>query len=457
MAVNVISREDLNRIISTVEGNQSTESCDASRREQLKQISDSRVAGWKDTLAATRKAKIEWKAEKARQEEEKRKVLDAEEAAIREKQRRDSLSHANRLLREQTEKLRQFRSQQMLVEAFNTRDFQIKEKEQRRIREAEAEKKHHHAIMKNIQEAEKKALAKAEIEARKSKELAEDLQRQRDQRTEQTRTQNQRKRAEEEALIRKIAMDEAAAEQLEAQMKNERRRKTTEEIRSNEILLKTRREQLQKKEQELTDKCEAEVRRQNRINAARLALEEKHFEEKQAMRKILSDRASEDLRQRAMREFEIFERDQKMRYQKETEKAEAIHKKKELEKMAIEETRKEQIMHKKGQVEADRELSKLYVDQLNKVTLQRQELERQKELVKRQQNVEIRMAQQQQCQENQERKEEERLAVLQQEQKVIQAHKKEDDIFKEFVSREIENFKLQGLKRTALLEKTLNV
>eukprot|EP00804_Cyclotella_cryptica_P008901 CCRYP_013104-RA/>CCRYP_013104-RA protein AED:0.33 eAED:0.33 QI:0/0/0/1/0/0/2/0/946 len=413
-----ISRRDLDRIISSVEGNQSTEPCDTRRREQLKQVSDLRVASWKDTLAATRKAKIEWKAEKERQEEEKRTLRDAEEAALRENQRRDTLAHADRLLREQTENLRQFRSQQLLVDTIDIRDAQIKEKEQQQMRDAEAEKQWHLAIITNVREAEKKSLANAEIAARKSKELAEDLQRQRDQREELIRKQNQRKRDEEEALIRKIAIDEAKAEQIEAQLKNERRNTTKEEMKCNEILLKMRREQLQKEEQELAKKCEEEVRRQNRINEARIALEQQHFEEKQSMRKILSDRASEDLRQRAMKEFEIFERDQKMRCEKEIEKAKAVRLKQELDKIHIDECRKKQIKNKNDQVEADRELSKLYADQLKKITLDLQELERRKELAKRQQNVEMREAQQQQCQENNKQREEERLAALQQEQKV---------------------------------------
>lgn len=413
-----ISRRDLDRIKSSVEGNQSTESCDAHRREQLKQISDLRVAGWKDTLAATRKAKIEWKAEKERQDEEKRKLQDVEEAALREKQRRETLAHADRLLREQTEKLRQFRSQQLLDDTFDTRDAQIREKLQRQMRDAEAEKHWHLAVIANVQEAEKKILDNAKIEARKTKELSEDMQRQRDEREELLRLQTQRKHAEEEALIRKIAIDEARAEKVEAQLKNERKNKAREEMKCDEILLKTRREQLLKERQELSKKCEEEVRRQNRINAARIALEQKHFEEKQAARKILSGKAAEELRQRAMREFEIFERDQKIRYQKEIEKATAVRQKQELDKIRIDECRMQQIRKKKDQAEADKELSKLYADQLKKVTLDRQELERKKELAKRQQNVEIRLAQQQQCQENNKRREEERLAALKQEKKV---------------------------------------
>ena len=414
-----ISRNDLNRILSRVEGNNNAESCDVSRKEQLKQISDARVAGWKDTLAATRKTKIEWKAEKARQEEEKRLKQDAKEAALRERQRLETLARADHLLREQTQQLRHFRSQQMLVESLNTRDSQVKSKEEQRIQEAEEEKKWHLEIMKNTKEAEKKALSNAEIEILKAKELAEDLRRQRDQRAEMIRQQQEHKRAEEDAIVRKNAMDDAAAEEREARLKNQRRLKTKEEILSNEVLLKTRREQLQRKEQELSQKCDEEVRRQNRINSARIALEHKHFEEKQAMRKILSDRASDDLRQRAEREFAIFERDQKIRHQKEIEKAEAERQKHELDKLAIDQSRRQQIKLKNEQREADKQLSKLYIDQLNKISLEKQELERQKELAKRQQNMQIRAAQYQQCQENAKRREEERQATLKQEQKVI--------------------------------------
>ena len=38
------------------------------------------------------------------------------------------------------------------------------------------------------------------------------------------------------------------------------------------------------------------------------------------MRKLLSDRASDELKKRAMRECEIFERDVRIRHQKEKEK-----------------------------------------------------------------------------------------------------------------------------------------
>ena len=59
-------------------------------------------------------------------------------------------------------------------------------------------------------------------------------------------------------------------------------------MEKNELLLEGRQEEIRRKELELTRKCDEELAKQNRINAARAELEIKHFEEKQGERSILS-------------------------------------------------------------------------------------------------------------------------------------------------------------------------
>ena len=173
------------------------------------------------------------------------------------------------------------------------------------------------------------------------------------------------------------------------------------------------------------------------------------------MRKLLSDRASDELKKRAMRECEIFERDVRIRHQKEKEKAEAAQKKLEQERMAIDESRRRQLQCKQQDNEAERKLSELYVQELARINKQQQDLARQKELTKRKQNMELRKMQQQQICENEKRRAKEKEETLKEQHEVFHNLKKEDDIFKGFVMKEIENFKFRG-KRTALLEKTLN-
>ena len=304
MAMVAISRDDLNRMVSSANGPSIAGGCEATRREQLKQLSDARVRGWTDTLAAKRKAKLDWKAEKARQDEAQRQIQDAKDAARRQQMRMDTLQNADALLREQTEKMRQFRSQQRLVDTIDTRDAQAKEQEERRKKDCQMEELWHLAVMDNVQKAEAKSKAEMEKENQRSMELAEDLRRQRDEREERIRYQQQSRLEEEAAAIQKIAEDELAAEkvccncafvttgvfasltpaplvQAELEQKNERQKKAKEAMEKNQMLLKQRQEERRKQELEHTRKCEEEVAARNKINAARAELEIKHLEEKQ--------------------------------------------------------------------------------------------------------------------------------------------------------------------------------
>ena len=496
MAMVSISRSGLDRLLQANvdgfgNGSSSSHNTTLSRKEQLKQLSNTRVAGWTDTLAAKRKAKLDWKAAKARQKEDQRQIQDVKDVERRQRMRMDTLGNADRLLQEQTEKVRQFRSQQMLVETIDTRDTQLKEREEKNKQESAMEELWHMAVMENIHKSEQKSKKEMELEKKRSKDLAEDLKRQRDERETRIREHHHSKREEEVATIRQIAMDESAAEKAELQQKNERIIKAKAEMEKNQLLLKQRQEEARRKELEETRKCVEEVAQRNKISAARAELEIKHFEEKQgkicltwlvasylaratnefehilitlfshttysAMKKMLSDRASQELKQRAMRECEIFERDVRLRHQKEQEKAEAKRKKLEKERITIDESRRKQLLCKQKDNEAERKLGDLYVKELARITAQQQDLERQKEQSNREKQIELRKMQQQQIREAEQRRANEKQKALEQETQVIYKLKKDDDIFKDFVAKEIENFKVQGkIKRIALLEKTLN-
>lgn len=220
----------------------------------------------------------------------------------------------------------------------------------------------------------------------------------------------------------------------------------------NQLLLKKREIEIRRKELEETRKCEEEVAHRRKINAARAELEIKHFEEKQgkkeaflasfaflldeshnysysstfsatilAMRKMLSNRASDELKQRAMRECEIFERDVRLQHQKAKEKAESARKKLEQERIAIDESRRQQLQCKMQDKEAEKKLGELYAKELARITTQKQDLERQKELEKRKQSIELRQQQQQQIRETERRRNKEEEEKLKEEKQVSSA------------------------------------
>ncbi len=350
--MNTIGRSDLDRIrcSSSIEDEDRNQGS-IGRREQLKQLSDSRVAGWDDTLASKRKAKLEWKAEKAKKEEQRQQALDAEEAKLQEKARIERLQHADSLILEQTEKLRKFRSQQLLVETMNERDEQMLQKEESRKKVIEEEKLWHRSVMNDIKNSEQKRKVDLARERQKSMELAKDLSLQRQERERQLQEEHQRRQQEEKNMIRQIADDNKTAEQAAIQKKLQRKEKAKAEMLHNEMMLRQKREEQLKKEQEETKRCEEELERRIKMSVARAQLEEEHFQQKQARRKVLSDRASHELKQRAEREFEIFERDQQLKQRKEMEQAEEARKKQELARIEIDKSRKEQIKIKKQQIE----------------------------------------------------------------------------------------------------------
>ena len=95
---------------------------------QRKKLSDKRVEGWKDTLAAKRKERLLWKSKKLEEEEEQRKALDREEAESRAQKRTATLRRAEDLLYEQNDKVKAFRSQQLYVDVIADREKQILER-----------------------------------------------------------------------------------------------------------------------------------------------------------------------------------------------------------------------------------------------------------------------------------------------------------------------------------------
>jgi hypothetical protein len=212
-----LSRNELERIVSSVNSPTSTNKVpdsSVSRKEQLKRISDDRVATWGDTLLAKANQKLERKADKAREEEEQRRLQDIEDARLRENARVAAVKNAERLLAETTERVRKFKAQQLLVNTLDTRDLQIKEQEEILSRKAAMEQEYHERVMHDLKMTEDKMKQKQEMDKNKSMDLAIDLRKQRVEREERIKAQQQRQREEEEHVIQKIAHDDKEAEKV---------------------------------------------------------------------------------------------------------------------------------------------------------------------------------------------------------------------------------------------------
>ena len=240
------------------------------------------------------------------------------------------------------------------------------------------------------------------------------------------------------------------------ELRLERMRSTQEAMAKNALLMKQRQDSIQRQELEETKKAAEEAEKQSRINAARAGLEKHHFEEVNATRKMLSDKASAVVKSLQQRECELFDRDVAAKEEKEHQRKVAETMKLELDKIAVEESRKKQLLKKLQDQEVNKRLDDHYAQELLMKSMAQRELDQQKQLEKRKQNIELLKLQQDQVHENEIRLAKEKSDALKEEQKVAKELSKEDDNFKEFVTKEIEMFKLQGkAKRGFLLEKTL--
>ena len=173
------------------------------------------------------------------------------------------------------------------------------------------------------------------------------------------------------------------------------------------------------------------------------------------MREGLSDNASGILKKLAENECEIFDKGVKLHNEKEKERIEALKKKLEQEMADVNKSRRLQLQRKVQDAEFEKKLEDLYVEELARKVTAQQELEHQKQLERRRQNIELRKMHQDQIRENERNVAKEKADALMEEHHKFHELKKEEVIFNDFVKKEMEYLKSQG-KKTNLLQKTLH-
>jgi len=137
----VISSAELNRIRGSLSREIKAPPSDLkTERVNLQQLSQTRVKKWPNTLEAERKKKEARRAEKADREEEERKKIDREEAAIAGEKRRMAIERANKMLYDDSDRVKTFHSNLMLSDVLKEREAQIEVARQKKKNERRREK-----------------------------------------------------------------------------------------------------------------------------------------------------------------------------------------------------------------------------------------------------------------------------------------------------------------------------
>ena len=265
----------------------------------------------------------------------------------------------------------------------------------------------------------------------------------------------QRKQEEEKALIERIQLEDSQAEEKAAEEHRIMRLKAKAEIA--QIALDAKENRARQLAEEEEDARVRAKQRETMINLAnkRSELEKKHFEERQRVKRMLTDTASKLLEERAAIELETFLKGQREHQEKEERRQEEEARAHAEMFRSIEESRKEQILRIREEKQEEAAINAKLAAYSRKMAEQALEAERAKEVEKRRRNVEIRRIQETQIEEDRLKRARAKKERLASERREIAQLSEEDELFRQFAAKEIERFKNAG-KDTTLLERSSN-
>jgi hypothetical protein len=277
------------------------------KRATLKKLSNDRQSQWPNTLEAQRrKREAEFKNREVLAEQ-KRRVLDQEEAELRRQQRLEAISRANDLLYEQTDCMKVLRSKELLADCLHDRKFQIMHKNKVKEDIKVENQKYHEVIMEAVRLGEEKEKAKKAEDERRMHEVALV-------REEQLRTvRAMRAAAAEEQRQIGLQMKRMAEERAEEDRKQQEEKVRVTKEKNKEFILgneqlKEVRKQLKAQEQRDQEKRNSEVDVIENRKLVRKALEIRKFEKAQQTRLKMIERATELLAQRTNNDNALLEK-----------------------------------------------------------------------------------------------------------------------------------------------------
>lgn len=277
-------------------------------RNRLKEISSNRIKHWPNTVTALRNKKETDRFEKFQKEEQERRRVEKEEAAYQNNEKRKLLQKAKLDIFRRHDKVKKLHSTMLMSDVLKERDLQQAIKTHKEGVSKEIEANHHLQILEQIRKQEVEATRRAQVRQKKKEEQQKVLKKQKGQFREKYIH-----RMREQILEGEIIKAQAAQAVLDAKKEEqERYRKiiaAQEETRQANDVLKQIREQEKLKELEEEERIEAYAKsKENRIRK-RKEEELRKFEEKQAIKQKMIDKAVADLQKKQDHEEFLLERD----------------------------------------------------------------------------------------------------------------------------------------------------
>lgn len=421
------------------------------RKEELKKLSSDRYKHWPNTLDALREKKLNFVAEKAKNEELARQEVDRQEADLRRKKRLELIQRANDLMYDQTDKMKGLKGAKLYAEVVQTRGNQVVEKQRRK----EAEKVWNHQFHENILELVAKGNANDIIKEEKNAAKIEVIKKQRREQVEEVRS----KRAEEEAEAKAIgeAMKFRAKEQVEEELQRQiEKQKRIAENNVNTLLANERikqvRAELAEKEREADAIREGEKEEIEGRKKALKALEIRRFEKKQETRQKMIDRAVKLLAEQKATGAALEMKQADEIRAKEDGIIAAKAAKREAERIAIKVSREEQVKAKRDKLERQWDEEDRLVKAQREKSAREEQAEQDKLARERENIARLKAIQYSDAAKKQKREVEERLISIEEAKLLQDVGNQDDSKFAEICKSEILRFTREGKPTYTLLK-----
>lgn len=290
----ILSATELDRIRTSLIPPKAIENRRAKHAAELHERSQARAATWGNTLEGGRRKKAEERRQKLEREELARQKIDAEEATIQLEQRKHTIDRANKLLYDESDRMKSFHSKMMLCDVLAEREAQVNLKDElnklEQIREErflEMERQNYRKMLQRElrEKEEKEEISKVAAKAQKVQ-LAE---------------YKEKRLAEIEDLIMEGEMLRTkAAEDMEQERVAERKRRAqaaqalVETQKANTYLKQIKAEDLLRQTRE-EEKIEEYAKRKEHMLELRKQKEEEVFRTKQNTRQRMIDMQAQRL------------------------------------------------------------------------------------------------------------------------------------------------------------------
>merc|ERR1719207_314639 len=246
----VISSSELARIKSSLVPEDKQGSSKNERAADLHAKSQARAKTWGNTLEGSRRKKAEEKRKKLEMEELERQKVDAEEAKIQLEQRKATIDRANKLLYDESDRMKSFHSKMMLCDVLAEREAQVNLNEELSKLEQIRDERHLEMERQNYRKMLERELREKEEKEEISK-IAAGAQKQ-----QLKEFKDRRLREIEDSILEGELLRKKAREDLEAERNAERKRRAqaaqalVETQKANEYLKEIKAEDLLRQQRE---------------------------------------------------------------------------------------------------------------------------------------------------------------------------------------------------------------